>query len=70
MPIIVWSITALVIFSAFALNAYSKVMAYNNRNHQLFIDADAIVVKVMEIDQPRPAGIIPLEVLKFNHLAA
>lgn len=69
-PIIVWSLVALVIFVAFATNAYCKVKAYNNKKRQLFIDADAVVVKVLEEDQPKPIGIIPLEALQFNHLAA
>lgn len=69
-PIIVWSLVALVIFVAFATNAYCKVKAYNNKKRQLFIDADAVVVKVLEEDQPKPIGIIPLEALQFNRLAA
>lgn len=69
-PIIVWSFVALVIFVAFATNAYCKVKAYNNKKRQLFVDADAVVVKVLEEDQPKPMGIIPLEALQFNHLAA
>ena len=66
--ILVWSIIGLIVFSAFAVNAYMKVKSYRNRIKHVFIDGDSVIVVSCEEDAPM--GSIALEILEINHLAA
>lgn len=66
--ILVWSIIGVIIFAAFAVNAYMKVKSFRNKIKHIFIDGDSVVVVSREDEAP--IGSIALEILQENHLAA